>query len=87
MMEALTSATSGQDGPLISTDLNGVISPEEFKLGCIQIVETLNADEAHAALDRLVTDVLDRLGYSDGMEIFMKHVGTFHAAPAPDGRA
>ncbi|MFT4056733.1 MAG: hypothetical protein QM681_19670 [Novosphingobium sp.] len=79
--------TRGADGETISTVSRKVASPEQFAAVCKQIVMQHDGHTAHHMLDRLVTDLLSSLGYSEGMAVFLAHVAPFHNSPAvPDGR-
>lgn len=64
--------------PITPTGLSEEISPETFAANCNKIVQTLDGHAAHRALDALVTDLLTRLGYGDGMRIFIGHVKPYH---------
>jgi hypothetical protein len=80
--------TRGEDGEITSTVLKQVASPEQFAAACKQIVLQHDGHTAHHMLDRLVTDLLSSLGYSEGMAVFLGHVSPFHNSPAvpSDGR-
>lgn len=68
-----------EDGEIISTGLKPAASPSEFASACRAIVRQREGHEAHRLLDRLVTDLLSSLGYSEGMEIFLAKVTPFHS--------
>lgn len=73
-----TALIDGQAGAPISIGSNAVPSPEQFAIACRQIVQRFEGDAAHRALDLLVTDLLNSLGYSEGMTIFLTHVAPYH---------
>jgi len=54
------------------------IGPEKFAEICRGIVTQHEGHEAHRMLDREVTNLLTSLGYGEGMEIFINHVGPYH---------
>lgn len=68
-----------------------VISPTDFAEKCSAIVGQHSGHRAHQLLDQLVTETLSSLDYSEGMAIFLAHVGDYHATPTsnikddPDG--
>lgn len=68
-----TLATDGLAGGHTQTPL----SPAEFAQEC-RAAAALGGDKAHHALDRLVTEHLSSLGFSEGMEIFMENVTPAH---------
>lgn len=67
---------SGASGTPV--DLSKAISPGEFASECASIVSRHRGHRAHRLLDRLVTETLSSLGYSEGMAIFLSHVSPFH---------
>ena len=77
-----TSEILGRVGAPTLTDLSKAISPDRFAAACREIVQTQSGDAAHRALDKLVTELLCSLGYSEGMAIFMAA-----AMPAHEGGA
>ena len=46
------------------------MTPKEFKDKMEVISEIPNTDERHESGDNLMSDVLDELGYADGVDIF-----------------
>lgn len=60
------------------TNLNAAIGPVEFANICRTIVTQHEGHAAHRLLDREVTNLLSSLGYGEGMEIFLAHVGSYH---------
>jgi nucleoside 2-deoxyribosyltransferase len=68
-----TSATDGLADGHTPTPL----SPVAFAQACRAAAE-LGGDRAHHALDRLVTEHLHNLGFSEGMEVFMENVTAAH---------
>lgn len=82
MTTASTSAIAGAAGPHISTGSSGVISPEQFKHACNEIVQRQSGDAAHRALDLLVTELLSSLGYGEGMAVFLAAVTHYHTKEA-----
>lgn len=82
MTAALTMATVGRAGEHTSTALSGVISPSEFATKCREIAQQHDGHAAHRALDELVTNLLSKLGYGEGMAIFIAHVSPYHGGDA-----
>jgi hypothetical protein len=78
MTHHLISEIAGPDVGRISTGLNEALSPREFAAACQKIVERHSGDEAHRELDRLVTTLLNSLGYSEGMAIFLAAAAPAH---------
>jgi nucleoside 2-deoxyribosyltransferase len=74
MTQNLTLAIDGQGEKPTPMPLNA----EQFAAACRQIVGKYTADTAHGHLDQLVTSLLNSLGYSEGMEIFMTNVVSAH---------
>ena len=56
------------------------LSPDAFAAECRHIVDTLEGDAAHRALDSLVTRLLSSLGYSEGLAVFIGGVRRAHAS-------
>jgi hypothetical protein len=72
-------ATPGAaDAPTPITSNGLVPTPSAFADSCRAIVKTKTGHEAHRALDALVTNLLSRLGYGEGMAIFIANVGGKH---------
>ncbi len=77
-------ATTMQAAPDTLTGLKPVISPTDFAERCSAIVGQHSGHRAHQLLDQLVTETLSSLGYSEGMAIFLAHVGDYHTQePTP----
>jgi len=72
-----TSATDGRGVEHTPTPL----SADGFAEACREIVASSRGHEMHLRLDRLVTDLLSSLGYSEGMAIFMEHAMPYHSHP------
>lgn len=70
-----------QAAPDMLTASKPVISPTDFAERCSAIVGQHSGHDAHHLLDRLVTETLSSLGYSEGMAIFLAHVGDYHPSP------
>lgn len=68
----------GADAANISIGLKQAISPDVFETGCRAIVAMHDGDEAHRVLDQYVTWLLRTLGYGEGMDVFLAHVGPYH---------
>lgn len=75
-----TSATPGAAGEHTPTPSKGALLPKDFARAVQHIVDTLSGDEAHAALDKVVTEQLTSLGYGKGMAIFLEAVSSKHLA-------
>lgn len=62
-----------------------VMAPDHFAARCREIIETMHGHEAHRELDRLTNQILDKLGYSEGIAIFKIAVEGWHddAKPYP----
>ena len=54
------------------------LSPDQFADACREILAEHSGEEAHHRLDHLVTTLLNNLGYSEGMAIFLAAVGPVH---------
>ena len=67
-----------QAGLRMPTNSNEVIGPEKFAEICRGIVTQHEGHAAHRMLDQVVTNLLSSLGYGEGMEIFLAHVGSYH---------
>lgn len=78
MTQHSTSEIAGQAGAPTSIGLSGVISPEQFATDCRAIAMQPDREAAHHMLDQLVTELLNSLGYSEGMAVFLAHVGPIH---------
>lgn len=78
MTQNSISETNGAVAETTRTALNA----KEFARACADIVTNHSGDDAHRLLDRLVTGHLTNLGFGEGMEIFMKHVGNQHGENA-----
>lgn len=59
------------------------MSPETFAERCREIVTTTRGHGAHRALDLLTNDVLNSLGYGEGIRIFEAAVAHWHAESHP----
>lgn len=70
-----------QGAPDTPTASKQVISPTDFAARCSAIVGQHSGHRAHQLLDQLVTETLSSLGYSEGMTIFLAHVGDYHPEP------
>lgn len=77
-MMALLKLYGGNVGQVASLT-QSVLSPAEFARSCRAIVENKSGDEAHHALDLLVTELLSSLGYGEGMAVFLDAVKPYHA--------
>jgi len=75
--------TAGQEGEPILTGSSAALSPEQFAAACREIVTRHEGHEAHRMLDRLVTNLLSSLGYSEGMAIFLAAVSPYHEESRP----
>ena len=54
------------------------MTPDEFAAECRAIVANERGHTAHASLDRITTELLCSLGYSEGMAIFSRAVQDWH---------
>lgn len=54
--------------------------PDAFAAECARIVETMRGHEAHRALDLLTNQVLNSLGFGEGIAVFERAVAHWHAA-------
>ena len=59
-----------------------MVDPKDFASRVRSIVDTLEGDARHCALDALVTELLTDLGYGEGMAIFLAQVSPYHDASA-----
>lgn len=75
MTSKATTTPVALDTPTVSKP---VISPTDFAARCSAIVGQHSGHQAHRLLDQLVTETLSSLGYSEGMAIFLAHVGDYH---------
>ncbi len=82
MTQHSTLATDGQEGGPTLTVWRPVMDPAAFAAACAYIVQTEPREEAHRQLDQLVTTLLYSLGYFEGMDIFLRAVGSIHSAKA-----
>jgi len=70
---------SGRGGGETNTPIaSKILTPDEFSSECRRLVTTKSGHAAHRELDALVTGLLGSLGYSEGMAIFLAHVGNYH---------
>jgi nucleoside 2-deoxyribosyltransferase len=67
----------GAPTPMLSSG-GGFVTPKVFAAMCRDIVASKSGDDAHRALDQLVTRLLHNLGYSEGMAIFTAAASRAH---------
>jgi hypothetical protein len=82
MTQHSTLATDGQADEPTLTVWRPVMDPAAFAAACGYIVQTETREEAHRQLDQLVTTLLYSLGYSEGMDVFLRAVGSIHDTKA-----
>lgn len=54
------------------------MTPSQFEAECAKIITEKTGDDAHRALDELVTGLLQELGYGAGMDLFIAEVRPAH---------
>lgn len=59
------------------------MTPEAFAQACHALVERHEGHDLHRALDALVTDLLNGLGYGEGMAVFLAHAMPYHQGGQP----
>lgn len=65
------------------TDSSMAISVQAFAARCREIASEPDREKRHRLFDQASNDLLCSLGYSEGVAIFLAHVGDYHAPSSP----